>query len=814
MFDLLLLSSLALAQSEPTNPTVAQERPAPPAASMSASNTAMTSWVNPALMGYDPDPAFGMYFRQTFGQQANSAFTLATSVGGGGVGVQYKTDLDGNPWWGLNAAMSVRLPQRLRLGANLQWSLPDGKSNFTSWDIGLGWRPLPWLGLGGVARNIGNPNPDLYVWSRYGASVTLRPFNEKVEFSVDYENIDNSATDVLGADNLNNLAAILRVRPVDGLVLSARGDTNVAFSQFFVGGGLEVYFGGLGGGVYTTPQDDMATMAYFQTAENDERVFGVGKQVPVVNLNRPYPYIPQDVLFGSTAESYVHLLERLRKAADDKHVKGMLLEVSGPRLSWAQVDELRAAVQAIQAQGKPVVAYLGGAPSNGAYYLATTCDKIYLHPAGNLDLVGLSMEAQFFRGALDLVGVEAQYAKRSEYKASPEQWTNTEPSDPAREQMNALLDDLYDALVDAIAVGRGFEREAVRGLIDGGPYTANEALELGLVDKLLYPDQLEEELEDIFPKGYDLDADYRMYPDTNGWRQPKQIAVIYIAGPITGGESGSGGGLLGGGGNTGSATVVRQLRQAREDNAVKAVVLRVDSPGGSAFASDEIWRAVELLKAEGKPVIVSFGGVAASGGYYVAAGADAIYASPTTITGSIGVYGGKFSFGDLYEKLGVSYELYTRGRKAGMYSMSRPMDDIELASMERMIDDTYLQFKTRVADGRGMTMDEVEQVARGRVWSGIDAHGNGLVDEMGGFQTAVARAKAEAGMGPNSDVELISYNGQSDSFGDMPKTAANLVRATIAPELQLPDEVARWLPYAPLADEKVLLLMPYQIEVK
>lgn len=808
----LLMPSLAFAQ---------QERLDAPAASISGEDGAAAPWVNPANLGFDPDPSAGVWFRQDFPQfsfdQAHSGLAVSTTGGGTGAGLIYRNDTLGNPWWGFSGSLSMRLPENLRLGTTITYNLPEGSdNNFVSWDLGAGWRPLPWLGFGGVARNIGNPQPDMGVWAAYGLSGTLRPMRDTLELSVDYMKLDTSAGNYVGPSNLQTLSGIIRLRPADGVVVRFKTDTNISatepsqsFTNWTFSGGFELYFDGTGGGLLASSEG--AAQAYVVTGPSDAHVGGAGKRVPIIDMDRSYPYQPQSGFMSGPTESYVHLLQRLDSAASDPGVKGLVLDISRPRFSWAQVQELRSSLAKVQAEGKPVVAYLGGSPSNGAYYLATACDKIFLHPAGGLDLIGLSIEQMFFRGALDLIGVEPQFVKRSEYKASPEQWTNTEPSDPAREQMNDLLDDLFEELVKGIAEGRGMELEDVIALIDGGPYTANEALEKDLVDGLHYPDELETVLEGVFPKGFDLDDDYRVYEESHGWENRQQVAIVYVDGPIVGGESG-GGGILGGGSNTGADTVVRYLLAARDDAQVKAVVLRVDSPGGSAYASDEIWRAVELVQAEGKPVIVSMGGMAASGGYYVAAGATAIYAEPSTITGSIGVYGGSYSFGELYETLGINYELYLRGRNAGMYSMSRPMDDVELASMNRMIEDTYVQFKTRVSDGRQMSMEDVEVVARGHVWSGTRAHENGLVDEIGGLQEAIERAKAESGL-EGMEVDLVTYRGAANSWGDVPKYLASIPDYYLASRINLPEPVARWLPYAPLADENVLMLMPYEIEV-
>jgi protease-4 len=252
---------------------------------------------------------------------------------------------------------------------------------------------------------------------------------------------------------------------------------------------------------------------------------------------------------------------------------------------------------------------------------------------------------------------------------------------------------------------------------------------------------------------------------------------------------------------------------------VKAVVLRVDSPGGSAFASDEIWRALEKLKEEGKPYVVSMGGLAASGGYYVSAGATAIYANPSTITGSIGVYSGKYDLEGLFDRIGIETELYNRGRRASMWSLSKPMDDSEFAAMDRLVGETYAQFKERVGDGRKLKPEQVEEVARGRVWSGSAASGRGLVDELGGFHAAVERARKEAGITERQKVELITYGSRPGPDGELPRRdLSGGVRVLLPPRQDvaalLPPELALLRDYQRLSQDRIWALSPYSLEIK
>jgi protease-4 len=442
---------------------------------------------------------------------------------------------------------------------------------------------------------------------------------------------------------------------------------------------------------------------------------------------------------------------------------------------------------------------------------------ILMHPAQQLGLVGLSAELMYFRGTLDMIGVEPQFARRAEYKSAMESYSNTGASAASREQMDALLDDISASLVERIATGRGWEFGAVRNLIDGGPYTATEALELGLVDDTAFPDEITKKIRKFTGRAANLDDEWHKANHRSGWRSAREIAVIHVDGVITTGQSRAPG-FFGGGRTAGSQTIVKQLNQARSESSVKAVLLRVDSPGGSAFASDEIWRAVEEFQQSGKPVVVSMGGVAASGGYYVSSGADAIYASNSTITGSIGVIGGKFSLAGLYDKIGVNYELYNRGRNAAMFSMSKPFDDTEFAAFDKLLGDIYNQFTNKVAIGRGMSQDDVYDVARGRVWSGVDARDNRLVDELGGFHEAIARAKVEAGIKPNAKIEMVTFEESRGSADGFSRGSVRLLQNMILPRTQLRQSkllaplkmLEHW---QALEREHVWALMPYNLDV-
>lgn len=804
--------------------TTSSERPDLPFKSLAGEDGVHVLFQNPALMNFDRDANFAFYYRTSSLKDGANAFTLATTGSGVGLGVGYHQlpDLgDGTSgWWTFSTGASVRVTKGFALGTAVHWQLPDGgDNNFVSWDLGVGWRPVPFVGFGGHVLNVGSPAPELGVNTEYGAGVAVRPWNDLATLGIDWRAVAPPQAEVE-----QHGVVSLRVKPSRGVWVRAYGDVPLAKPEEVVlGGALEFHLAdvaiGVGGAAGLGDPGNPSVGGYLTTTPHNDQLFLPGRKVAQFDMDGGYPYSPQGDSFSDAPEGYLTLLRRLKTAAHDPQVRGILLRVRSTAFSFAQVEEVRNLLLDARTERKAVVVYIDGEASNATYMLASVADRIYLHPAGGIGLVGLSAELQFYKGALDLVGVQAQYRKRAEFKSAPEQWTNTGSSDPARDEMNALLDDLYSALQAGIAVGRGKTAEEVKALIDQGPFTAKEALANGLVDGLVYPDEVDRELHTVFDhQGLFFDDSYEQQPDESGWQAQRAIGVIVIDGAISEGESSAGGFLSGA--STGSDTVVRALDDARTTAAVKAVVLRVDSPGGSAFASDAIWRAVQRLRDEDKPVVVSMGGYAASGGYYVAANATAIYALPSTVTGSIGVYGGKYNMQGLFERLHIETESFDRGRNASMDSMSRPFDEVQLAALDRMIGETYAQFKEKVAAGRHMTDAQVEDLARGRVWSGSAGLTNGLVDAYGGFYDAVDRARKEAHIDENTPYALVSY-GPSDSGGDLPTT---LIRAGVrkvvgtspifgTTKLELPGALQPFWSLSALKDTSVFAMLPYHLEI-
>jgi protease-4 len=497
------------------------------------------------------------------------------------------------------------------------------------------------------------------------------------------------------------------------------------------------------------------------------------------------------------------LVESVDRAAADPNVKGLVVRVSSlPGSGWGQVQELRDAITRFRASNKPAYAHLEFC-GNKEYYLASACTKVYAVPTALLDVTGLEAEVTFFRGTLDKLGVEAQFEGVGKYKNAPNQFTEKGFTAPHREQMDALLDSFYGEYVSAVAQARGWSREKVQAVIDAGPYDGVTAQKAGLVDELMYRDQLDERLA-----GADAIGPARYVRGSHGgfgYDGRPQMAIVYVVGEIVPGESQT---RALGGSFAGSDTVAKALRQARKDTSIKAILLRVDSPGGSGTASDVIWREVQLARAQ-KPVVVSMGDVAASGGYFIAMGSHAIVAQPGTITGSIGVFGGKMSLRGLYDKIGLSKEILARGEHAALFSDYRPWTEEERGRIRALMVAFYEDFLQKAAKGRGKTRDQVHEVAQGRVWTGVDAKRIGLVDYLGGLDVAIAIAKERAHIAKDQDVRLVELPERKGLLETI------LERQEEGAEALLPADVRTTLRWAAvLGDGRPTARLPFELRIR
>ena len=445
----------------------------------------------------------------------------------------------------------------------------------------------------------------------------------------------------------------------------------------------------------------------------------------------------------------------LDRASRDDRVSGLLARVQPTLVPLAVLQELRDAVLAFRAAGKRATAWAEAFPGNGSLYLASAFDRVLLQPAGTVGLVGVSATASFLGETLPWIGLEPDFAQRHEYKNAVNVFTETGFTDPHREATERLLESQLEQLVAGIAEGRGLTPAQVRALADQGPFEAEEAVAAGLVDALAFRDEVYAEARTADAPLLYLARFARRARPKNLKKLPR-VAVIQISGAIAPGRNGVKPGLPPGPG-TGSDTATAAIRDAVADPKVKAIVLRVDSPGGAVGASEAIWREASVARAAGRPVVASMGSVAASGGYYVAMGADRIVALPGTITGSIGVFSGKFVTAGLRRRLRLATEVLQSNPNADMYGTQAPFTPAQRAKLDTSLDKVYATFSARVAEGRGLSAEAVDAAARGRVWTGADAAERGLVDVLGGFAAAVGEAKLLAGLAADDPVAVVAF---------------------------------------------------------
>jgi protease-4 len=461
------------------------------------------------------------------------------------------------------------------------------------------------------------------------------------------------------------------------------------------------------------------------------------------------------------------VLDGIETASGDPRVKGLLARVGDDELGLGKIQELRDAIAQFRAKGKLALAFSDSfgefGPGTRPYYLATAFDEIWLQPMGNVGLTGLYTEIPFFKGTLDLLGIAPQFDHREEFKTAMNSLTETKMTPPHREEVDALLASISGQVVHGIAAGRKLSDDEVRAAIDHGPLLADEARQAKLVDRLGYRDEAVAYTRSRAGAGAELTS-LTTYLDRAGrpHREGATIALIYGLGLIQ--RAASSTNPLTGSNVMAANDIGRAFRAALRDPAVRAIIFRIDSPGGSVVASESIWREVVRARERGKPVIVSMGDVAGSGGYYVAAPADKIVAEPATLTGSIGVLAGKLVVSDLLQKLGLSTDSAQIGANAAMYSSTSEFSARAHGRLEAFLDDTYRGFKDHVVSGRHMTQEAVEAIAKGRVWTGEDAKARGLVDELGGTATALRLAREAANLAPDSAIKITVFPRQKEAL--------------------------------------------------
>lgn len=480
---------------------------------------------------------------------------------------------------------------------------------------------------------------------------------------------------------------------------------------------------------------------------------------------------------GSRPVSLRDTVSAIYRAAEDPRVAGLIARVQLTASPSAAVQELREAIVAFSA-AKPSLAWAETYPGTLSYYLASAFGEVWMQPAGSVGLIGFASNATFLRDAFDKAGIEAEVVARGEYKSAANRFTEHGFTEAHREAVTRMLESIREQVWEAVGTSRKLDAAALDALADRAPLLREEAVSSGLVDRIGFRDEAYDRIAELVgvKDVSEENAPPRLYlsryagaarsrlippaPSVPGRRPKPTVAVINVDGTIVDGRGGPQF-LPFGTSTVGSDTIAPALREAAADDSVSAIVVRVNSPGGSVTASETLWREVKKARKRGKPVVASMGSVAASGGYYIAVAADAVVASPATITGSIGVLTGKLVIRDLLGRLGVGSDTVRTNANADAWAIDTPFTPEQRAHREAEADLLYADFVARVADGRNLTKDAVDRVARGRVWTGADALERGLVDELGGFRTALRRAKILAGLDEDADVRIVTYPGGS-----------------------------------------------------
>lgn len=528
-----------------------------------------------------------------------------------------------------------------------------------------------------------------------------------------------------------------------------------------------------------------------------------GAMPEVSSTSLPFPGLE-----GQMPLTVVELYRVLRNAAQDSRVAGVFLVPAGAQAGWGKMQELREGIAAVRAAKKPVYAWLQS-PGMRDYYLAAGADKVFAGQEDLIDVKGLSLEATYFKGSLDKLGVRVEIEHAGRYKDAGDTFTRTGMSPETRESLDALLDGIYGRILSAVAEGRGKSVEEVRSIVDQGPFVAPRAQAAGLLDGLMYEREARESLTKAAGVEKDAVVTARRYLGALPRGKGKRVAVLVAQGDILRVSSG---GFLAEEQAITPRAMGRMIRAIREDNSISGVILRVDSPGGDAVASDEILSELKALSSK-KPLVISMSDVAASGGYYIAMTGDPVLAYPDTVTGSIGVIYGKVNIQGLYDKLGISTEILKRGANADIDSAVKPLTPDSRRKLREGVEFIYDGFLKRVAEGRKRPVEEIAPVAEGRVWLGADARERGLVDDLGGLTLAVDKIREKAGLGSDEAVRLVVFPERKSLFQQlMQKDEDTVESAPFSAERALLKEAGPGI--APWLAGGMLKSMPFRLEIR
>ena len=728
--------------------------------SVATSTLVSSGLINPA----------GLAFYSAMGMRYSHSFSDSSFKGDNALMISSRRGFFGLEWLNhsedifrrkFTLALGDRLLPNFYAGASYSWF--NGSPLYDKiklWKIGLIYHPFPRASLGFVADRINEPKfSSLRQRRLYRPGIAVRPYGDKLTLSSDLRWIEGQ--------NPTELSGNFRIEvlPFSRFHFSAEYVTEGMWRFGFVYDFEKTKTGAQG---RLDRSQDYAGGSFFIElgALNYSPYLRSGKTGYMILDGSVVEESTGRSLFSSPGKPFYKVILSLRKGAADPAIERLIIKIDGARFSFASAQELRNAIIEYRKRDKEVIVFLKNG-SNISYYIASAAGKIVMSPSGYLDLRGIYATATFYTGTMEKLGIEAQVIKTGPHKTYGDAFTEKGLSDEAREQLEWLMDDLYKQFIKDISNGRKLTSIEMHDIIDKGPYTARDAYKAGLVDRLAYYDDLTDEMVLRPSETVDIYQHFNENYYNSRWSEPKTIAIVYADGSIRPGKSGR---SFWDGKTAGSSTISKALKSVRRDRNIKAVVLRVNSPGGDLFATDDIHRQIELLKGK-KPLVVSMGGVAASGGYYISMAGDDILASPSTITGSIGVVVGKPDMSGFYEKIGLKKETIKRGKHSDIRSIDRPATEEEIGLVERQVEQYYGDFVNKVSQWRKIDVDSVEAIAGGRVWTGKQAIENGLVDSYGGVWDAIELARNRAGIDSEDKLIIKTYPKYGFSLFGAPVTA-------------------------------------------
>ena len=767
-----------------------------PAASVFGSEAV---WCNPSALGWYNSAEYQLIAGYNNSSFAKSWGTVVTHKR---ISIAYRHlyDPDEKDYNEYVFSTGFPLGRSLAIGISYR-NFKDGPTSYNKrhyWNMSVSGRPGGLLSWAAVFSNLNRGRLDgEQTETEQQYSLAYRPLREKLTVAVDA--FLSTGQSLKNAEYRYHAEII----PVPGLFIEGYINSNCDF-QVGLRVNLLKHFTGWQGNYSKGANHVRSTVYLGATSKRQASVIPERKRRLSMNVSGRPEENPSRPLIGQEKTPFWEILLGIYRAADDCSIGELVIRLNGLSLGFGQAQELRDALSYFRKQGKYVICHLS-APNNIGYYVASVADAIYIPPVSQLNLVGLRAELTYYTGTMEKVGIRADLVRIGKYKQAPEAYTRKAASKEGREDTNQLLDDLYSQFVGSIAEGRNLSPDSVMVLIDQGPFTSQEALSLSLVDGLSYHDNLHDGILRSLPE-----ISFRHYQsDTlanDGWPRVPVIAVVVADGDVI--DSERSGNVLGGGQKVTPAGMAAALEKVGQKSDVKGVIWRVNSPGGVALAGERIYHSVDKIS-QRKPFVVSMSNVAASAGYYVSIPGQRLFADPGTITGSIGIYGGKVDLSGLYKKIDLGKELFTRGKSAGMLSTIKPFTDEERTRYYSQLQAFYDHFVGLVAEDRGLSIDSVDAVSRGRVWTGRKALEIGLIDELGGLRQALEYTAGSLGL---DDYRVEIYPQRRPLFllsgGSLIRTIAQLFGGKTNPS-----EVLSGVLY-PLGEGTIFARMPYDIEIE